>query len=73
MDLVETLKILLAIIRQGKRNNSCCTFVDKISDHNYYRMLKVRDRETSLHICVCFDGKHLKYFPENTSLDCALY
>lgn len=72
MDLVKTLKIHFAILQQGKRINSYCVFIDKISDHNCYRVLNLHGRETSLHMCVCLDGKHLKYHPQNTSLGCTL-
>lgn len=72
MDLVKTLKIHLAVLQQGKRINSYCIFIDKISDHNCYRMLNLYGKETSLHIWVCPDGKHLKYHPQNTSLGCTL-
>lgn len=72
MDLVKTLKIHFAMLPQGKIINSYSVFIDKISDHNCYRMLNLHGRETSLHICVCLDGKHLKYHPQNTSLGCTL-
>lgn len=44
-------------------------------DHNYYREVKLHDRETFLHICVYTGDKkycHLKYCHQQNSLGCTL-